>query len=64
MKKLSLKNVGSMLSRKEMKTLVGGYGGGGVETCRAYSGCSTGCYERKAVPGGDWTYSCTNCCIA
>ena len=61
MKKLSLKNVGSMLSRKEMKTIMGGYG---VETCKAYSGCSTGCYERKALVGGDWSYSCTSCCIA
>jgi|GEM_PF-4391033 len=65
MKKLSLKSA-TIMSRKELKTVMGGYnggGGGGVETCLSYSGCGTGCYERIATTAG-WKYACTTCCIA
>jgi len=40
MKKVSLKNIQSMLSRKEMRFISGGYGPGGNECLEACSTCT------------------------
>ncbi|KAF2329088.1 hypothetical protein [Flavobacterium daemonense] len=66
MKKLSLKNATNFLSRKEMKSITGGYGdegGYGPETCFSYDACPSGCIERTATTSG-WSYRCNTCCIA
>jgi hypothetical protein len=62
-KKLSLSNVISKLTRNEMRYVMAG-SGGGTESCNAYTGCSSGCVERIPIPGGDWKYVCNTCCIA
>lgn len=51
MKKLSLKNAESLLSRKEMKAINGGYGGYTSTTCY---GSSTVCYTSGGI---DYTCS-------
>jgi natural product precursor len=56
MKRISLKNVKETLSRKEMRTIWGGYGVG----CNTRSECPLGC---AVYTGGGHGY-CSDCCIA
>lgn len=60
MKKLSLKNVKETLSRKEMRVIAGGYGGGGCPSCSSpydcSSKCGNACQTSNAGAGSSYCY--------
>lgn len=55
--KMSLVNV-KKLTRKEMRTIMAGSGGGG---CMSHSGCPSGCGH---MSGGTEYLTCSYCCYA
>lgn len=58
LQKMSLENIQGKLSRKEMKNIMAGSGGGGG--CMSYSGCSSGCISTTNGING----TCSYCCLA
>ncbi|RZJ50175.1 MAG: hypothetical protein EOO44_16895 [Flavobacterium sp.] len=57
--KMSFANV-QKLTRKEMRSVMAGSGGGGSGSCVSHSGCPSGC----AVTYNGQTGSCSSCCYA